>query len=111
MRLQREMAGVKKTNARAGNVAPEGLGAGRQKERIVLAPHRQQWRLVGAEVVLESRIECNVAVVVAEQIQLDLIGAGARQIEVVQRQAVRRDRRLVGYAVGILPARRFRREE
>src|SRR3984885_1080633 len=103
------MAGVKEANPRTGNVAPEGLGAGRQKERIVFAPRRQQWRLVGAEVVLESRIERNVALVVAEQIQLDLIGSGARQTEVVQRQPVRRDRRLVSYPVGILPARRFRR--
>src|SRR5258708_1427106 len=105
MRLQREVAGVEEANARTGNVAPEGLGAGRQKERIVLAPRRQQWRLVGAEVILESRIERDVAFVVAEQIQLDLIGAGARQIEVVQRQAVRRARRLVSHAGGILPVR------
>src|SRR6266478_9154039 len=87
MRLQREMAGVEEANGRTGNVAPEGFGAGRQKERIVLAPHRQERRLVCAEVVLESRIERDVALVVAEQVQLDIVGAGARQIEVVQRQA------------------------
>src|SRR5207245_10844224 len=88
MRLEREMAGVEEANDRTGNVAPESFGAGRQKERIVLAPHSQEWRLVRAEVVLESRIERNIALVVAEQVQLDLVGAGARQIEVVQRQAV-----------------------
>jgi hypothetical protein len=54
------------------------LGAGRQEERIVPAPHGKEWRLVGAEVVLECRIERDVALVVAEQIQLDLIGARAR---------------------------------
>src|SRR5258708_40096500 len=100
MRLQREMAGVEEANERTGNIAPESLGAGRQKERIVLAPHRQQWRLVGAEVVLESRIERDVALVVAEQIELDLVGAGARQIEIVQRPPVRRNARLVGHTVG-----------
>src|ERR1700681_2230563 len=89
VRLQREMAGVKEADDRIGNVAPERLGAGRQKERIVLAPHREEGRLVRAEIVLESRIERDVALVVAEQVELDLVGTGARQIEAVQRQAVR----------------------
>src|ERR1700690_3824858 len=80
MRFQREMAGVEEANHRTGNVPLEGLGTGRQKERIVLAPYRQQRRPVSAEVILESRIECDVALVVAEQIELDLVGAGARQI-------------------------------
>src|ERR1700704_3309614 len=60
---------------------------------------------------MSRRIERDVALVVAEQIELDLIGAGARQIEVVERQSVGRDRRLVSHAMGILPSRRFRREE
>jgi hypothetical protein len=85
MRLQREMAGVEEANDRTGNVAFESLGTGRQEERIVLAPHCQKRWPMGAEVVLEGRIKRDVALVVAEQIELDLIGAGARQIEIVQR--------------------------
>src|SRR5207237_4768621 len=38
MRLQREVAGVKEADDRAGNVAFERLRTGRQEEGIVLAP-------------------------------------------------------------------------
>ena len=86
-----------------GNIAFERFGAGRQEERIVLAPDRQERRPMLTEVVLERRIERDIALVVAEQVQLHLVSAGARQIEVVERLAVRRHRRSVGYAVGILP--------
>ena len=92
MRLQREMAGVEETDVRIRNVALECLGAWRQEERIVLAPDRQQRRLVRAEIILESRIERDVALVVAEQIELDFVGARPGQIEIVERVAVRRDR-------------------
>src|SRR5258708_2609169 len=64
VRLQREMAGIEETDDRAGNVALERLGAGRQEEGVVLAPSRQQRRLVPAEVVLESRVERDIALVV-----------------------------------------------
>ena len=101
----------KKRTVGVRDVAPEGFGAGRQEERIVLAPHRQERRLVGAEIVLEGRIERDVALVVAEQIELHLVGAGPRQIEIVERIAVRRDRRHIRYAVGVLPDRRLGLEE
>src|SRR5947208_3338865 len=55
MCFQREVAGVEETDGRTGNVALEGLGTSWQEERIVLAPHRQERRLVPAEVFLESR--------------------------------------------------------
>src|SRR6516162_3340725 len=50
MRFQREMAGVEEADDRARIVSLERLGAGRQKERVVLAPHRQKRRLALAEV-------------------------------------------------------------
>src|SRR6266404_6867298 len=53
MRFQGEVAGVEKADNRARIVPLERLGAGRHEERVVLAPHRQKWRLVGAEVFLE----------------------------------------------------------
>jgi hypothetical protein len=53
MRFQREMAGVEEADNRTRIVPLESLGAGRQKERVVLAPHRQERRLVRAEVFLE----------------------------------------------------------
>ena len=74
--LQREMSGIEEAHDRVRNVALERLGTRRQKERIVLAPHGQQWRLAGAEILLESRVECDVALVIAEQVELQLIGGG-----------------------------------
>ena len=76
------------------------------EKRIVLSPHRQEAWLVSAEVVLE-RIERDVALVVAEQIQLNLVCTGPGQIECVERIAIRRDRGHVRYAVRVLPARRL----
>src|SRR6266446_552651 len=95
----------RKRTAASGMSRLNALGAGRQEERIVPAPHREEWRLVGAEVPLKSRVERDVALVVAEQVQLDFIGAGTRQIEVVKRLTVGRNRRLVGHAMYVLPAR------
>jgi alpha/beta hydrolase fold len=41
VRFQREVAGVEEAHDRTGNITLERLGAGRQKERVVLAPRRQ----------------------------------------------------------------------
>src|SRR5712672_4587327 len=53
MRFQGKVAGVEEANNRARNIALERLGTRRQKEWVVLAPHRQERRLVPAEVFLE----------------------------------------------------------
>ena len=71
-----------------GNVALERLGAGRQEERIVPAPDREEARLVSPEILLKLRIESDVAAVITKQVELHLVGAGPRQIEIVERVAV-----------------------
>ena len=53
VRLQREVSCVEEANHRLRNIALERLGAERQEERVVLAPHRQKRRLVFTEVFLE----------------------------------------------------------
>ena len=93
----------KKRTTASGMSRSERLGARRQEERIVLAPHRQEGRLVGSEILLEGRVERDVALVVAEQVELQLVGAGPGQVEVVERIAVRGHRRRVGDAVRVLP--------
>jgi hypothetical protein len=65
MRFQREVPGVEEADNCSRNVVLECLAAWRQEERIVLAPHGEERRLVGAEVGLESRVERDVAFVVA----------------------------------------------
>jgi hypothetical protein len=66
---------------------------------------------VRAKVILKGRIERNVALVVAEQIELDFVGAGACQIVIIERLAIRGNRGLIGDAVGVLPMRGFGSEE
>jgi hypothetical protein len=66
----------KKRTSAFGDVAPERLGAGRQEERVVAAPDRQQRRLVLAEIRLERRVQRHVARVVQEQVELDVVRAG-----------------------------------
>src|SRR5581483_7610629 len=88
MGFQSKVPGIEEAHDRVRNVALECFRTRRQKERIVLAPYRQERRLVGAEVILEGRIERDVALVVAQQVKLDVIGAGACKIEVVERVAV-----------------------
>ena len=86
--LQGEVTGVDETNVGVGDVALEGFGPGRQEERIVPAPYREQRRPAGAEVLLERRVESHVARVVEEQVELDLVGATAREVVVVEPVAV-----------------------
>ena len=93
------------------DVAFERLGARREEERIVLAPHRQETRLVSAEILLESWIERDIGLVVTEQVELQLIGAGPAQVEVIEGVAIGRNQGRVGYAVRVLPVGRLRREE
>src|ERR1700741_4056167 len=104
MRFQSEVTGAEEADNRARIVPLERLGARRHKERVVPAPHRQKWRLVSAEGFLEGRIQRDVALVIAEKVELHLVCAGTGQIEVVKVLTIRRYHRWVGYAVRVLPA-------
>ena len=72
MRLQREMSGIEEAHSRVRDVGLGRLGPRRQEEWVVSAPCRQQGRLMGPEIPLEGRIERDVALVVAEQVELRL---------------------------------------
>src|SRR6516164_7501553 len=102
------MTGVEEAYDRVRDVALERLGALRQEKRVVLAPHRQEGRLVGAEIVLEHRVEREVALVVPEQVELQLGCAGPSEVEVIKGVSVRRDGRRVGDTVRVLPDGRLR---
>ena len=64
-----------------------------------------------AEIALEGRIKRDLGLIIPEQIELHVIGAGAGEIVVVERISVRRDKRRVGRIVRILPDRRLGLEE
>src|SRR5437764_3629923 len=87
--FEREMAGLEQMNFGVRIVALERLRAGRQKERIVLAPHRKKRRPASANVVLEFGIERDVALIIAEQIELNLVIAGAGEQRGIQGPGVR----------------------
>src|ERR1700733_6701117 len=105
------MSRVEEADSRIRDVTLERLRARRQKEGIVLAPCRQERRLVGAEISLEGRVEPDVAFIVAEQVELHVGHAGPAKVKIVERIAVRRDSRRVGRTVGILPDGRLWLEE
>ena len=77
--LEREVAGVEEPDLRVRDVALEGLGAGRQEERVVPAPEREQRRPAAAEIFLEFRLERDIAGIVEEEIKLDLVNAGTSE--------------------------------
>ena len=60
------------------------------------------------KIILESWIERDVALVVAEEVQLDFVGARTSQIKIAEPIAVWRNRRRVRHTVCIVPARCFR---
>ena len=74
MSFQRKVAGVEEADDCIWNIALERIGAGWKKERVVLTPGHKKRRLMGAEVVLKFRIERDIALIIAEEIQLDFIG-------------------------------------
>src|SRR2546426_300537 len=105
------MAGVEEPYLSVVVVALERLGARRQEEGVVLAPYRQQRRPVRAEVFLERRVQRDIAGVIEEQVELDLVVAGPREQRRVERVALGRDQRLVLHAMHVLPLGRLGREE
>src|SRR5271165_2512055 len=85
-----------------GVITPEGLGPRREEERIVLAPHGQEWWLFRAEVLLELGVERDVAGVIQEQVELNLIISWARQQRGIELVGLRGDQRLVCDPVKVL---------
>src|SRR6516164_368448 len=86
--FEREVAGIEEVDFSVGQVTLEGFGARRNEERIVLTPDRQQRRSMLAEVGLERRVGRDIRGVVQQQVELDLVSAGASQVKVVEVAAV-----------------------
>src|SRR2546422_679850 len=111
MRFQREVTGVVEVYFGVRVVALERLSPGRQKERVAFAPDRKHWRPLCTEVLLELRVERDVAGIVQEQIELDLIIAGPSQQRRVKLISFWRHQRLVLDAIKVLGFGRLRSEE
>src|SRR5262249_34972297 len=111
MGFQREVPRIEEADDRTRNIALERLGARRQEERVVLAPRREQRRPVLAEVVLELGIQREIAGVIEEEVELDLVVAGPREQRRVERIALRRDQGLVLHTMRVLPLGHLGREQ
>src|SRR6516225_8302065 len=105
MALEREMTSIEQVDFGVGVVAFESLRASRQKERIVLAPHRKKRRPLCAEVVLEFGIKRDVAFIVAKQVELYLVIAGPGEECRVERPSIRGEPFPIRCAVRVLPLR------
>ena len=105
------MSGVEEADVRIGKIAPKCFGARRQKEWIVLAPGRQERRLMFGEIGVKLRVQCHVARVIEKQVELDFVIARPRQKGGIKRIGFRRNQLLVKDALDILPPGGFRREE
>ena len=67
------MAGVIEMDFCIRDVALERFRPRRQEERVVLAPDCEQRRALCAEILLELGIEGDVARVVQEQVELNIV--------------------------------------
>ncbi len=86
------MPGIEETNLGFRQIALIGFGAGREEERIITAPDRQQIRPMLAEIGLETGVERDVAGIIEHQVELDLVRFGSLHVPGVERYAVGRYR-------------------
>src|SRR5215469_1100000 len=105
------MASVEEAHFGVGNVTPVRLGALWKEERIVLAPDREQRRAVGAEILLELRVQRNIACVVEKKVELNLIIADAGEQRAVEGEGFGRNHCFVRDTVEVLRLGRFRSKE
>ena len=77
-----------------------------RKDHVVLAPDDECRRPARAEESLELRIERDVAAVVLEQVEHDLVDAGPVEQRLIVQPGVRCDPRRIAHPVEILGFRR-----
>src|SRR6185437_9617380 len=107
VRLQGEVSRIEEAYPGIGHVALERFRTRRQEEWIVLAPHRQEVGAMFAEIRLEGGIKRYVALIVEEQIELDLVRTFACKVMIVERDAVGRHEGYMRHTVRVLPAGGF----
>src|SRR5680860_1475177 len=81
------------------------------KNGFRISPCREEWRLMGAQVVLPLRIESDVRLVVAEEVRLQLRVAIEDRLIVSQRVRAHIGQAVFRYAVRVLKLRGFRTQK
>jgi len=92
VRIQGKMSRVEQMDLGVWYIALVRLGAGRQKENVVLAPNREHGRAVLAQIGLEVGVERDVGALAQDQIELDFLCLPAMHVERIEQIAVRRHR-------------------
>jgi len=105
------MTGIEQMHLSVRIVSLKGLGAGWKEKRIVLAPHGKERRPSSAEVFLEFRIKRYIALIVAKQIELNLVVSWPGEERGIERPGIWRQPFRRRYPMLVLPLRRFRLEE
>jgi hypothetical protein len=90
MRLKRDVAGIVKMHVGTRNIAPESLCTRRDEGLIVLAPNEENRWARAAEIFLDFGIERDIAAIVHQQIELNLIIVRPREKSAVKRIRLRR---------------------
>ena len=85
MRFEGKMLGYLELNLRARIISVKGIGSGGKKKRIGVAPNDERRGLMDAEILLELRIQFDVAGIVQKQIQQSVLIAGAREQSRIER--------------------------
>src|SRR5262249_34711516 len=109
--FQREVTGVEQVELQVLQITFVRFRARRRKNEIVFSPHDQRRRLVLTEVSLPLRVKWRGRAVVVEELQLNIVVAGAIELILVGSPRVGADVLDVSYAVRVLPLRRFIREK
>ncbi len=65
--LKRKVTGIQQMHLAVGQIVLERLRTGWAKDRIILAPHGQQWRLVVPQLRLPLGIALRIGAIVLEQ--------------------------------------------
>ncbi len=65
--LKRKVTSIQQMHLAVGQIVLERLRTGRAKDRIILTPHSQQWRLVLPQIRLPLRIALRIGAIVFEQ--------------------------------------------
>src|SRR5215469_7071049 len=102
MSFERKVTCINEMDFGVRNIPLVGLSARGQKERVVLAPDGEERRLVFSEIALKLRIEIHVACIVEEKVELRFMSAGTRQIKVVERAPIGRNKRFFRRAMHVL---------
>src|SRR5579872_1060869 len=97
------MPGVVKDHFGTRVIAFESFSAWRQKERVVLSPHRKDWRPLCAEEFLKPGVQRNVARIIQKQVELNLVIAWTSKQCRIELISLGRYQPLVLYAVQVLP--------